>query len=121
MDKYGGFHDSLRKNLWGVSLGAGFSLDHIEMTVRVGAGEGYILDRLEREKRCGCVEAAGEGRYTFVADVYDASEMLPWLRTFIGRITDLKCSSEAVTRRFYEDLAAMRELYGDGGDGHAVQ
>ena len=119
MDKYGGFPDKLRDNLWGVSLGAGHSLDHIEMTVQVGQGEEYILDRLEREKRCGRIEAAGKGRYTFIADVFDASEMLPWLRTFIGRIVELNCSNEAVTRQFYGDMEAMRVLY--GGDRHAVQ
>ena len=55
-------------------------------------------------------------RYT--ADVYDASEMLPWLRTFLGRVVSLHCSSEYVTRRFAEDLAALEALY--GGESHAV-
>ncbi len=118
-DKYGSFPDSLRQNLWGVSLGVGRSLDHIEMTVRVGRGEEYVADRLRRERRCGRVEAAGDGRYVFAADVFDAAELLPWLRTFIGRIVELKCSDEAVTRRFYEDLAAMREMY--GGEADAAQ
>ena len=52
----------------------------------------------------------------FSADVYDASEMLPWLRTFIGRIVDLKCSSQYVLDMFREDLARMDALYGGGDD-----
>ncbi len=119
LDKYGSFHAKLQENLWGVSLGAGFSLDHVEMTVRVGKGEGYILDRLEREKRCGRIEVAENGDYRFVADVYDAAEMLPWLRTFIGRITDFQCSDETVRKRFLDDLEAMRAMY--GGERNAVQ
>lgn len=119
MDKYGSFHDSLRENLWGVSLGSGHSIDHIEMTILVGKGEEFIIDRLRREKRCGRVECDGEGRYVFIADVFDASEMLPWIRTFIGRIEDLKCTDDAVVRRFYEDLSIMREMY--GGETHAAQ
>ena len=109
----------LREKLWGVSLGIGRTPDHIEMTVHVGEGEGFILDRLEREKRCGRIEAADEHTYTFVADVSDALEMLPWLRTFIGRIEKLSCSNDFVQRRFYEDLEAMRAMY--GGQDHGVQ
>ena len=119
MDKYGSFYEKLKENLWGVSFGAGHSLDHLEMTVKVERGEEYIIDRLEREKRCGYVEPLGEGLFRFSADVYDASEMLPWIRTFIGRITNLTCSDESVVRSFFEDLETMRSMY--GGDGHAVQ
>jgi hypothetical protein len=119
MDKYGSFYEKLKENLWGVSFGAGYSLDHLQMTVKVGKGEEYILNRLEREKRCGRVSAGERGQYVFTADVFDAMELLPWIRTFIGRITELKCSDEAVVRRFREDLEAMRAMY--GGDGDAVQ
>ena len=119
MGKYGSFHESLRENLWGVSLGSGHSIDHIEMTVQVEKGEKFIIDRLWREKRCGRVECDGDGRYVFIADVFDASEMLPWLRTFTGRIIDLKCTDDAVVQRFFDDLAVMKDMY--GGDAHAAQ
>ncbi len=105
-------------NLWGVSTGEAFAMDHIEMTVRVEPDEGFILERLLREKRNGTVEKLDEGTVRFTADVYDAAEMLPWLRTFIGRVLRLDCTDPYVTRTFYEDLAAMEELY--GGDAHAV-
>ena len=111
--------DRFRENLWGVSAGDGHSLDHLEMTVRVLPGEEYVLRRLERERRCGRVEAAGEHTYRYIADVYDALEMLPWLRTFIGRVESLECSNALVEQRFYADLDTMREQYGGGG--HAVQ
>jgi len=119
MDKYSAFHDMFRQNLWGVSTGVGHSIDHIEMSIRVGHDEGYILDRLEREKRCGRIEVVDEHTYKFVADVYDAAEMLPWLRTFTGRIVKLECSNAFVVKRFTEDIAAMRVLY--GGESNAVQ
>ena len=105
--------------LWGVSTGDPFSIDHIEMTVRFGKGEEFIPQRLEREKRHGTVEIIGEDLCRFTADVYDASEMLPWLRTFIGRIVELKCSNSYVTRTFEADLKRMQKMY--GGDGDVVQ
>lgn len=106
----------LQSHLWGVSLGNKDGLDHIEMTLRIEDGEEYIAQRLEREKRCGTVEPVPGGR-RFSADVRDAYELLPWLRTFIGRITDLQCSNPAVSETFRKDLAAMAELYGKKSDG----
>ena len=99
------------RHLWGVS-GDLTVPEHIEMLVHAGPEEGFIADRLKREKRHGTVEQVDEETWKFSADVYDASEMMPWLRTFIGRIVKLECSNENVTRLFREDLEKMRRLYG---------
>ena len=105
-------YQRFHRHLWGTSTGSGFKVDHLEMTVSFGPDEAYIPRRLEREKRCGRVEYLDERTCRFVADVYDASELLPWLRTFIGRIVKLECSDETVPARFREDLAQMAALYG---------
>jgi hypothetical protein len=89
------------------------------MAVRVENGEDYLVQRLEREKRSGRIEKVNDYTYKFVADVYDATEMLPWIRTFIGRIVSLDCSNHHLTETFYSDLAAMEQMY--GGDQNAVQ
>ncbi len=119
IQKYTGFYEKLKENLWGVSTGSGHDLDHVGMTVYIGKNEGFILDRLQREKRCGKLEVLDEHTVRITADVYDAAEMLPWIRTFIGRIVTFECSSEFTRRRFYEDLEAMMAQYGGGTD--AVQ
>ena len=106
---------SFMSNLWGVSTGKYTGLDHIEMTIRVGQGDEHIPARMEREKRCGRVEALGDGLHRFTADAYDAAEMLPWLRTFIGRIVSLECSNKYVRETFLSDLRAMEALYGNEG------
>ena len=118
-EKYFGFCEKFETHLWGVSGGDEPNLDHIEMTVHVDDDEHYIIDRLERERRCGRVEAIDSHTFKYVADVYDASEMLPWLRTFIGRVEKLECSDPWVTRRFYQDIEAMNTLY--EGEEDAVQ
>ncbi len=110
-EKYEGYWEEFDKHLWGVSSGQ-HTLDHIEMTVHAGADEGFIPDRLRREKRHGSVEQIDAETWKFTADVYDASEMMPWIRTFIGRIVKLECSDEYITRLFREDLEKMRSLYG---------
>ena len=93
-------------------------LDHLEMVLYVGKGEEFIVQRLNREKRCGAVEQVDESHWRFSADVLDALEMLPWLRTFTGRITELECSNKQVTERFWSDFNVLTDMY--GGKNNAV-
>ncbi len=106
-----------KKHMWGVvSRSREDDLQHIEFSVRVDNGEDYIVNRLYREKRCGNVEMLDENTYRFSADVYDLNEMIPWLRSFISRITDIKMSDEYILAKFKRDIDRMIELYGLGGD-----
>ena len=81
----------------------------------MGEDEGYILDRLEREKRHGRIEAVDDHTYKFIADVYDAGELLTWARSFIGRVVRFESDDRFAVNRFYGDLRRMAEMY--GGDG----
>ena len=109
---YEKYCEKYRSHLWGTSAGVGFRVDHLEMTLHFEDSEQYIPRRLEREKRNGRVELVNKNTCKFIVDTYDASELLPWIRTFIGRIECLTCSDEAVVTRFYEDMEAMYDLYG---------
>ncbi|MEG0913769.1 MAG: WYL domain-containing protein [Oscillospiraceae bacterium] len=115
-EKYSKWYDKFKENLWGVSTGMGHTVEHIEMTIHIADHEEYILSRLEREKRCGRVKIVDDHTCVFSADVYDAAEMLPWIRTFIGRIEKLNCSNPYVTETFYGDLDAMTAMYGGGAN-----
>lgn len=103
---------------WGVAGHNSTSLEHIEMTVLVNPEEGFIIQRLEREKRCGVVRQLDETHWQFSADVHDALEMMPWIRSFTGRVTELRCTDRRVVARFREDLDEVARMY--GGDDHAV-
>lgn len=100
------------KSLWGVSVKRQKELDHLEMTIHAEAYEPFILQRLIRENRNGIVTVLDDYTYLYQADTYDAIEMLPWIRTFIGRIVKLECSNTAVIERYQQDLDAMSALYG---------
>ncbi len=122
--------DALRKalcqaeeHMWGVSCGrSSRHLEHVEFEIRVADDEPFIVKRLEREKRCGHVEKIDENHYRYTADVFDTTEMLPWIRTFICRITRMSFSNRTAENKFKADLQEMYRMYGiDGGDGHAVQ
>ena len=116
-DKFLAQAESMEQHLWGVSMNipskdGKVNLDHVELVVRAGEAEPYILQCLEREKRCGKVTKLDEGSYQFTADVRDAGELLPWLRTFIGRIESFTCSNKKVEERFWQDLDAVYAMYG---------
>ena len=111
-DKYLGYYEKFRSHLWGTSTGIEFNVDHLEMTIHFEENEQHIPRRLEREKRNGLVEIIDKNTCRYTVDTYDASEMLPWIRTFIGRIEKLECSDQTVVKRFYDDMEAMYKLYG---------
>lgn len=80
-------YETVRKRVWGVNISPQGETNHIEMDIRATRDEQYIVERLNREKRCGTVEKIDDNLYRYSADVFDANELMPWIRTFIGRIT----------------------------------
>ena len=108
--------DNMKSKMWGVSTRrkryGQEHLEHVEFVVRVSDNEEYIVRRLEREKRIGHVEKLDEHTYRFTADVYDTSEMIPWIRTFICRITKLHLSNKTLEDQFRHDMAEMYRIYG---------
>ena len=105
-------------HMWGVNCKwSTRHLEHVSFTVSVHPDEQYIVERLEREKRCGTVEKVDESHYRFSADVFDTHEVIPWIRTFICRITQLDFSNRTIENQFRKDIRDMYALYGlDGGD-----
>lgn len=111
--------DSVQKHMWGVSTEgrSGERMEHVEFIITFRDDEKHIPQRLEREKRCGTLERIDDNTYRFSADVFDAMELVPWIRTFICRITDIHFSDEKTERKFREDIEKMYEMYGvEGGD-----
>ena len=91
--------------------------EHVEFDIRIAEDEQYILQRLEREKRCGQITKLDEQHYRFSADVFDTAEMIPWIRSYLCRITRLNFSNRTLENQFKADLQEMYRLYGiDGGD-----
>lgn len=116
VEKYDGHmaaFERVAKHIWGVVCNRDMNLQHLEMDLYVEEGEEYILKRLVRERRCGDVRKIDPNLYRFEADVYSAYEMVPWIRTFIGRIVRLECDDPEVTdaiRNDIRDLAAKYEV-----------
>ena len=110
--------DQMQKRMWGVSTKRNKwgveKLEHVDFTVKVADDEAHIVRRLEREKRIGTVEKIDDNTYRFTADVYDVSEMVPWIRTFICRITEMHFTNRTLENQFKSDLETMYKMYGIG-------
>lgn len=124
--RFSELREDLRKAeayMWGVNCRfEDYPTEHVEFEVYVGTEEHFIIQRLQREKRCGRVEKVDDNHYRYVAEVFNTEEMLPWIRTFICRITKLNFSNRTVENRFKADLLKMYEMYGmDGGEEHDIQ
>lgn len=113
--------DDMESKMWGVTCKSVFGgtqrLEHVEFTVKIGEGEEHIVRRLEREKRIGTVEKIDDFTYRFMADVYETSELIPWIRTFICRIIKMNFSNRTVENVFKQDIKEMYKIYGIEGGG----
>ena len=99
--------------LWGVSFKK-LKLETLKMVLYIGRKEEYIIERLKNEGRHGIINQLSNDKWEYKIEVYDALEMLPWIRTFIGRIISLESTNEDVCRKFYRDFESVYRFY-DGG------
>lgn len=116
-DYWRGKLDNIQKNIWGVSTQGRSNerMEHVEFTVTYDDDETHIHRRLEREKRCGTVEKIDDNTSKFSADVFDSSELIPWIRTFICRITNICFSNKEIEEQFHTDIKEMYDMYDIGG------
>ena len=118
-EKYRKIFKGMLPHIWGVSTFSSYSkkLEHVDFTVTYDPKEDFIHKRLVREKRRGKVEKLSETSSRFSIDVYDISELIPWIRTFICRITELNFSNKELEKQFWDDIDAMYKLYDMEGGG----
>ena len=108
--------DDMESKMWGASckgvLCGKERLEHVDFTIKIEEGEEHIVRRLEREKRIGTVEKIDDFTYRFIADVYETSELIPWIRTFICRIVKMNFSNRKIENKFKQDIKEMYNMYG---------
>ena len=108
---------NMQTHMWGVSTQSisRERMELVEFTVTYADDETHIHRRLEREKRCGTVERIDANTSRFSAEIFDSSELVPWIRSFICRIVDIQFSNKALEKQFKDDLEKMYQLYDLGG------
>lgn len=117
IDNYNELRQALIKNhpyIWGVSFQntAGARLEKIKLTLHIDEErEPFIIERLVREGKGGKITKISANTFTYEKEVFDSQEMLPWLRTFTGRIIHLECDNDFVQKQFALDMQRMFQLY----------
>lgn len=115
--EYNRLRETLQRNhsyLWGVSFqnNGKNHTESVKFTLYIEESrETFILERLKREGKDGTITRIAANTYTYEKEVFDSNEMLPWIRTFTGRILAIECSSSRLKSLYYEDMEAMYQMY----------
>ncbi len=112
--------DEILAHTWGASFYNSKSLQWLKMTLKIPHNERFIVSRVEREGRHGTLTKINETTYEYHIEVFDTMEMMPWVRTFIGRIISVESSYDEFVRTFYSDLDKMYRLCA-GGEVNDIQ
>lgn len=114
------YQNALTRNLsntWGVSFGENRGMEQLSFTVTLDEErEAHIIARLEREGRGGTVTRVKPGVWRYERQCFDCNEVMPWVKTFTGRILFFSCSNPMIEKKFYRDMERMARIYGISDD-----
>ena len=114
---YEEYKEKLEKNLskvYGVSFGKEHINDVIKLTLFFDEEkEKHILERLKREGKDGIITRMEKNIYTYEKEIFDGNEMMPWVKTFTGRILSFESNNDYLTNKFYFDMKKMMDMYCD--------
>ncbi len=103
--------------VWGVSFGGEHRKEVICMKLYIDEKrEQYIILRILREGQGGVLTHLDTNTFLYTKEMFDSSDMSPWIKTFTGRILALEGTNELVVNRFYSDINQMAEMYSIGGE-----
>lgn len=105
----------LDKNLgrvWGVGFGGTSRVEIVSMKLFINEKtEGYVIERIAREGHGGVLVRVDPNVFIYTKEVFDSSDMSPWIKTFMGRIIQLEGTNRLVIDRFYADIKKMKKMY----------
>ena len=105
--------------MWGVSFGGAGKQEPERVSMEIELDEieeEFILTRLSREGRGGALKRLEPGVYEYSRLCLDSTELLPWVKSFTGRIRSFHCTNAAVEKRFWDDMEMMENYYLQTGE-----
>ena len=97
---------------WGVSNN-GLELQTVQIVFQIDPDELYVLKRLRKQKRTGTIEQISENQYRYSVTLYDPVEMVPWIRSFLGRIQSIECSDKEAEQYIKDSIKNICDLYAE--------
>lgn len=102
----------LMKNSFSIMHKSEEELQNVRMLISIDEiTEQYIIDRIKREGRHGVLKRVDKNIFEYTINVADTLEMIPWLRTFIGRIIDIEGTETGTISQFKRDIKTMMSMY----------
>lgn len=106
--------DRNKERAWGVSFQneSRTRTERVKLTVHINEKtEEHIINRFKREGKGGVLSRVAPDTFTYETEVFDANEMLPWIRSFIGRIINVESDSEKLAGLFKRDFYETYKMY----------
>lgn len=106
-------YNSIKSNLWGKSIKSGIKkTEHVDFTIQYKDSEIYIPKRLQREAFSGHIENnPNENEATFSAELFDPQELIPWIRSYFGRITQFHFENKELQQQIENEIEKMYAMY----------
>ena len=112
-EEYRRFADSTAQKRWAVSYSGSQRTEQLCLKLHIDERtEQYVLHRIAREGRGGELLHIAPNTYLYTVEVYDSNEVMPWVKTFTGRIISLEGTNKAVVGKFYRDMEELWKMYG---------
>lgn len=75
----------------------------VEFTIKIEDHESFLINRLQREGHGGNIKQLSKNIYQYSIDIFDVTEIIPWVKTFTGRILSFKSEDKKAETKFYND------------------
>ncbi len=86
----------------------------IDITVLIEDDELFVLERIKREIGEETLQKIGENLYTFRLYATELLDLVPYIRSYFGRIVDLESENKYVISKLKRDLFSTLDLYKEG-------
>ena len=106
-------YDSIKNNLWGKSIQIDKNkTEHVDFSIQYTEDEFYILERLKREAFSGRIKSdINTNNATFSFEIFDSKELIPWIRSYFGRITQFNFENETLQQQLTDEIKKMYAMY----------
>ncbi|MBR4634373.1 WYL domain-containing protein [bacterium] len=108
-------YHSIKKNLWGKSITIDKKkTEHVDFTIQYNDAEIYVLKRLKREAFSGQIKTnTNKKEATFSYELFDSKELIPWIRSYFGRITQFHFENKDLQQQLKDEIKKMYAIYND--------
>jgi len=89
-------------------------LKTISVIIHVDDSEQFIIERIYREIDKDNIDSIDDNTYRLNFKTSNLYDLIPYIRTYFGRIVYIECSDKLIEKKIKQDLMETLDLYNDG-------